>query len=199
MENKQNKAYIGLDKFHYAIMLDEETETYDTPVHIPGVIQVGVSPIVNNVNLAADNKIFDTADSMQGANVTVNLSNIPTADRAAILGHKIDERGGLVERGRDEAPYLAIGYRRKLSGGNYRYVWIYKGKFRPYDETADTQAETLTFQTPSISATFMPRNKDDEWRYSVKEGDEGVSKEYLKTWFDEVQEPLLEEELPEEE
>lgn len=187
--NKPNKSFIGVDMFHYAIMTDEDTETYDTPVRIPGLIQLNVAPITNNATQSADDAIFDTADSMQGANVTVGLTNIPTKDKAAMFGHKIDDKGGLVEKTTDEPPFLAIGYRRKISGGQYRYIWIYKGKFRPYDENADTQGDTPTFQNPTANAVFMPRSKDKEWRYSRKEGDEGVDAEELKNWFTEVQEP----------
>lgn len=179
---------VGLDKFHYAVMTDEDLETYDTPVPIAGLIQANVSPIVNSANLSADDAIFDVADSMQGANVTIGLADIPTVDQSALLGSSIDTNGVLIEKNTDHAPYVAIGYRRKMSNGKYRYMWLYKGRFRPYDENADTQGETPTFQTPSITATFMPRDKDSEWRARANEGDETVLPATLTAWFDAVYE-----------
>ena len=181
---------IGLDMYHYQIMDDEDLETYPAtaPVHIPGLIQANVSPVVNSANLSADDKLYDTADSLSAINVTMGLADIPTADQAALLGHTINADGVLIKKDTDQAPYVAIGYRRRMSNKKYRYVWLYKGKFRPYDQNADTKGETPTFQTPSISATFMPRDKDNQWQAVANEGDLTVLAPTLSTWFDAVYE-----------
>jgi phi13 family phage major tail protein len=179
---------IGLDMFHYAVMTDESTETYDVPVHVPGLIQMNVSPTVNSVNLSADDKIYDTADSLGAINVTLGLANLPTEDQAALLGHTVNADGVLIRKSTDQAPYVAVGYRRRMSNGKYRYVWLYKGKFRVYDQNADTKGETPTYQTPSISATFMPRDKDNQWQAVANEGDPGIPSQTLADWFDAVYE-----------
>lgn len=179
---------IGLDMFHYAVMTDESTETYDVPVHVPGLIQMNVSPTVNSVNLSADDKIYDTADSLGAINVTLGLANLPTEDQAALLGHTVNADGVLIRKSTDQAPYVAVGYRRRMSNGKYRYVWLYKGKFRVYDQNADTKGETPTYQTPSINGTFMPRDKDELWQATANEGDPGIPSQTLADWFDAVYE-----------
>lgn len=179
---------IGLDMFHYAVMTDEENETYDEPIHIPGLIQANISPIVNNVNLNADDSIYDTADAVAGWTVTVGLADLPYEDRANWLGGRIDANGVYHEPTIPSAKYLAIGYRREMSNSKYRYVWLYKGKFRPYDENADTKGETPTFQTPSITGTFMKRDKDKESKVEANEGDARYPQEVFDTWFDTVYE-----------
>ena len=177
---------IGLDMFHYAIMDDETLETYGVPVHIPQLMQANVAPIVNSVNLSADDKIVETMDSVAGANVTIGLSDISTADQAALLGSTIDANGVLVRKTTDQAPYVAIGYRRRMANGKYRYVWNYKGRFRPWDQNADTKGESPTFQTPSLTATFMSRDADDQWQSVVNEGDAGFTDLIKDAWFDAV-------------
>ena len=179
---------IGLDMFHYAIMTDETNETYDTPVHIPRLIQANVAPIVNSANLSADDKIVETMDAVLGANVTIGLADLPTDDQAALLGHTVDANGVLVRKTTDQAPYVAIGYRRRMANGKYRYVWNYKGRFRPFDQNADTKGESPTFQTPSITATFLSRDKDDLWQTVVNEGDTGFTDAVKNAWFDSVYE-----------
>jgi phi13 family phage major tail protein len=179
---------IGLDMFHYAVMIDEDTETYSEPVHIPRLMTANVSPIVNTANLSADDKIAETADAIVGANITIGLADIPHADQAALLGHTIDANGVLVRKGTDQAPYVAIGYRRRMANGKYRYVWNYKGRFRPFEDNAETKGETINFQTPSIQATFLLRDKDDQWQAVVNEGDEGFTDVVKEAWFDAVYE-----------
>ena len=181
---------IGLDMFHYAIMSDEITETYEEPVHIPGLMQLLVAPVVNSANLSADDKVYDTADSLSAINVTLGLADIPTEDQAALLGHTVDANGVLIKKETDKAPYVAIGYRRRLSNGKYRYLWLYKGKFRLFEDNADTKGETPTFQTPSITATFVTRDKDNQWEAVVNEGDPGVTVGTLNAWFDTVYETV---------
>ena len=179
---------IGLDMFHYAIMTDETNETYNTPVHIPRLIQANVAPIVNSANLSADDKIVETMDAVLGANVTIGLADLPTDDQAALLGHTVDANGVLVRKTTDQAPYVAIGYRRRMANGKYRFVWNYKGRFRPFDQNADTKGESPTFQTPSIQATFLSRDKDAQWQTVVNEGDTGFTDAVKNAWFDSVYE-----------
>ena len=187
---------IGLDFFHYAIMDDEDNETYGEIYHIPQLMTANVSPIVNSANLPSDDKISETADSIMGANVTVGLANIPTADQARILGSTIDANGVLGRRGTDQAPYVAIAFRRRMANGKYRYVWYYKGRFRPFEDNAETKGETINFQTPAITATFLLRDKDDLWQNIVNEGDEGFTDEVKNAWFDAVYEAVADTAAP---
>ena len=180
---------IGLDFFHYAIMDDETNETYGEVYHIPLLQQANVSPIVNSANLSADDKIAETADAIIGANVTIGLANIPTADQARLLGSTIDANGVLARRGTDQAPYVATAWRRRMANGKYRYVWNYKGRFRPFEDNAETKGESINFQTPAITATFLLRDKDDLWQNVVNEGDTGFTDVVKDAWFDTVYEP----------
>lgn len=177
---------IGLDFFHYAIMLDEVLETYDTPVQIPRLRQANVVPTTNSATLRADDKVVEVADSLGDIAVLIGLTDIPKADEAALLGHTIDANGVLVRKNTDQAPYVAIGYRRKMSNGKHRFVWNYKGKFRPYDQNADTMGDTPQFQTPALAATFMPRDTDGQWQTVADEGDPAIAQTVFDDWFDDV-------------
>ena len=177
---------VGLDQLHYAIMDDEALETYAAPVAIPGTIMANIVPTTNAATLYADDKAWDVAMSLGDIALALNMADIPTADRAAWLGHTVDANGVLVRKDTDQAPYVAIGFRRKLSNGKYRYVWLLKGKFRAEEQNAATKTDTPTFQTPTINATFMPRDTDREWQSVVNEGDPGVVAGTLTSWFDSV-------------
>lgn len=187
---------IGLDMFHYAIMTDETLETYAAPVHIPRLMQANVAPIVNSATLPADDKIVETIDSVVGANVVIGLADVSTVDQAALLGSTIDANGVLVRKTTDQAPYVAIGYRRRMANGKYRYIWNYKGRFRPWDQNADTKGESPTFQTPSLTATFMARDSDDQWQAVVNEGDTGFTDVVKDAWFNAVYESVADTTAP---
>jgi phi13 family phage major tail protein len=177
---------VGLDQLHYAIMDDEDLETYEAPVAIPGTIMANIVPTTNAATLYADDKAWDVAMSLGDIALVLNVADIPTADRAAWLGHTVDANGVLVRKDTDHAPYVAIGFRRKMSNGKYRYVWLLKGKFRAEEQNANTKTDTPTFQTPTINATFMPRDTDRQWQSVVNEGDPGVETATLTSWFDSV-------------
>lgn len=177
---------VGLDMFHYAIMDDETNETYEAPVHIPGLMMANMVPTTNTANLFADDKLWDVALSLGEVALAINVADLPTADRAALLGKTIDANGVLVDNKDDHPPFVAVGYRRKMSNGRYRYVWLHKGKFRVPEDNAQTKGDTPTFQTPTINATFMPRDTDGQWRNVVNQGDPGVEAATLTNWFDAV-------------
>lgn len=179
------KIPIGFDRLYYAIMSDEKNESYDFPVRLPGAISLNVAPSVNVTNLAADDITYDTISSQGPTTVGLGVAEIPTVDYAAILGHSIDANGGLVEKTTDIAPYVALLYRRKMANGKYRYVVLHKGRFQPPTEDIQTKGETVVYQTPSITATFIERT-DGNWRYTANEGDANVTALFLSTFFDSV-------------
>ncbi|UNC91695.1 major tail protein [Candidatus Contubernalis alkaliaceticus] len=177
---------IGLKDFHYAVMDDVEAESYEAPAHIPGSITANVSPTTNSSTLYADDIAYDMATSLGDIALSLNLADIPTADLAALLGHAIDANGVLIRSKEDEAPYVAIGYKRKMANHKYRYVWLLKGKFRLEEQNANTKTEQASYQTTTINATFLPRETDGDWQSVVNEGDPGVSQAVLDDWFDAV-------------
>lgn len=185
---------VGLDMIYYAI-LQEDTDTVDTPAaystpkRIPGAISLTITPNVNSSTLYADDQAAETDTNLGDIAFSMNVKDLPNEVLADLLGHKLDSRGGLVRSKDDVAPYVAIGYRRRKSNGEYRYIWNYKGRFQPETQEANTKTDTPSFQTPTITATFLPRTYDGLWQYVVNSDDEGVDPEMIATWFNEVVEP----------
>lgn len=185
---------VGLDMVYYAI-LTPGTDTHDTPAaystpkRIPGAIQATLTPNVNSATLFADDQAAVTDSNLGDIALVLNVKDLPTEVLADLLGHKIDSKGGLVRSASDAAPYVALGYRRRKTGGQYRYIWNYKGKFQPETQDASTKTDTPNFQTPTINATFLPRTNDGKWQYVMNTDDEGVDQTAIDNWFDAVAEP----------
>lgn len=186
MRDRAKTIAIGLNKVHIAIMDDEELETYETPIFIGGAMQANVVPSINNAQLFADDTLWDTADALGAITVTLGMASIPTHVYAKMMGHNIDQNGVLIRNKDDRAPYVALGYRRKMANGKAKYNWLLKGKFRPEAQNADTQGDTPAYQTPSIEATFMPRDTDGNWQNQVIEGDPNVNSTVISSWFSQV-------------
>ena len=51
---------------------------------------------------------------------------------------------------------MALAFRSLKSNGKYKYVVLYKGAFGVGDDEYQTKEESATFQTTTISATFLP-------------------------------------------
>ncbi|OAS21135.1 major tail protein [Paenibacillus oryzisoli] len=179
---------IGMDMLYYAKMVDEENETYGTPVRIPGAVTATVTPTTNSETFYADDKADEVATSLGDISIDINPKDLPRDILADILGATVDSNGVIVQASTDVAPYVAIGWRSRKSNGKYRYFWYYKGKFQPNEEEFQTKEDTPTFQTPTITGLFIPRNIDSAWRVRVDEDDSGVSPTTITNWFTSVYE-----------
>lgn len=179
---------VGLDKLHYAIMTDEVNETYDTPKPIHGAITATVTPTTNTETLYADDQAAEVASSLGGIEVEIGVKDLPADVLKDILGNTVNAEGVLIDSKDDNPPYVALGWRSRKSNGKYRYYWLYKGKFQPNEESFQTKEDSPTFQTPTITAQFIPRDKDGRWRVRVDEDGTGVDPDVITNWFNAVYE-----------
>lgn len=177
---------IGMDKIHYSIMTDETTEKYSTPKPIPGAITGTVSPTTNTETLYADDQAWETAAALGEIELELNVADLPQEVLKDLLGATIDSNGVLVQSSSDVAPYVAIGFRSTKSNGKGRYYWFYKGKFQPNEEEFQTKEDSPSFQTPTITGTFISRQTDKKWRARVDEDAQSLKPEVITNWFTKV-------------
>lgn len=188
---------IGLTKLHYAILTtdrapktDSPTDpgelVYEDPVRLPGAITANFSPNASNDTLFADDGPYDTASTLGAMSLELNVADIPPRHRAVILGCTYDETTGMVkDSANDIPPYLAVGCAVKKSNGFDRLIWYLKGKFAAPDDNNQTKADSVNWNTPTITGNFLKRDYDDQWRYSVDTDDEAYTgdKVDFTEWF----------------
>ncbi|WP_397353961.1 hypothetical protein [Paenibacillus larvae] len=46
----------------------------------------------------------------------------------------------------------------------------------------------MEYQPPKLTAKFLPRDYDGDWKRTVNSGDENIPKTVIETWFDQVYE-----------
>jgi len=178
-------ATIGLRDVYYALLTNDPadaTPTYEPSKRLVGAISANVNPNTSTATLFADDGPQDSATTMGEITVELNLSDIPLEAQAVLLGHTY-AGGLLIRRGGDTPPWLALAYRTLKSNGAYRYYWLAKGKFAIPQETYNTRADTIEFQTPTITGAFVKRDADDEWQRTADEDDTDFVPGWEATWF----------------
>lgn len=181
-------AVIGLKNFYVAqIISDDENGTvYDTPRKIDKAMNISVTPNTNSATLYGDDQAQEIVEELESVDVEISTNDLSLEDYAFLLGKEVNDDGGVIDSANDDAPYVAFGYEMPLSKGGKQLTWLYKGKFGIPSESGQTKQGSPEFQTPTISATFIPRTSDGKWRYRIRTNETNQS--IIDNWFNEVQE-----------
>lgn len=193
---------IGVDKLHYAKMTTEDTPTaapvYGDPVPAPGVMSLNINPNGTLETLFADDGPYESASTTGQIEVEIQKNQLKSSEKADLLGHTIDEDGGIVYGENDVPPYVAILFRTLRSNGKYRYVTLYKGKFIDPEDNNETKGDGINFQSETISGRFLKLQKSYKlsatkettpWKYELDEEDDDASTTKIAAWFTAVQFP----------
>lgn len=176
---------VGLEKLCYAILTkdDDSALSYDTPVYLPGVKEIGVSPKVSTEKLYAENKLWEQDTALDEVEVTINIADLSNAERATLLGHTTAAEGGVFAKDNDQAPYVALLYKANKTNDEARYQVLYKGKFElPEDKSKGKEGKT-EFQTPQMKAIFQSTKNNGMWKYQVDSDDPDCPETIDKDFF----------------
>lgn len=187
---------IGCDNLVYAKMTTEDTTeaapVYGEVVPAVGVMSLNINPNGSQETLFADDGPMETASTLGKIEVEIQKAELTTQNKADLLGHQIDSKGALVYGDSDIPPWVAIGFRTLKSNGNYRYVWLYKGKFTEPEDNNETKGDSINFQTDTISGQFTKLNIQYElngkkvrpWKYELDQDNESADEATITSWFD---------------
>ncbi|WP_191556449.1 major tail protein [Metabacillus idriensis] len=93
----ENKVTFGLENVHYAPYTETAgTITYETPIRIPGGVEITLDPRGELSEFYADNLLYYVANSNQGYDGTLNIANIPEQFAIDALGEEKDEDDGVI-------------------------------------------------------------------------------------------------------
>ncbi|MDU7250840.1 MAG: phage tail protein [Clostridium sp.] len=171
-------ALKGLRGFRFVpLTKDNKTDLeYEEIQKIIGAINTKIKPKVNSAELYGDDQLLETASSLGGIDVDIDVTELPLEQRAIILGNKF-ENGVLIENKGDTPPDIAFGFIAAKSGGGDRMVWLTKGKAEPIEEEGKTQGDKIDFQTQKLKFKFMPRIYDGHHKFTADTNLEGAPTE----------------------
>ena len=186
---------IGCDNLVYATMTTEDTASaapvYGTVKPAIGVMSLNINPNGAQETLFADDGPMETASTLGRIEVEIQKNELTTENKADLLGHQIDSKGALVYGDSDIPPWVAIGFRTLKSNGNYRYCWLYKGKFTEPEDSNETKGDSINFQTDTINGQFTRLNyaytlngkKVRPWKYELDQDYEHADPTTISSWF----------------
>lgn len=178
---------LGLKDLYFAVCKEEnDIETYETPVKMAEAMTADLSVTTADGSLYADDTLSERISEFASGTLKLGVKDLTPEILASLLGQKVDGNNVVWAGKEDEAPYVAVGFRAKKTGGRYRYVWLLKCKFKVPSEAYETKGESINFKTPEIEGTFTTRKKDGIWKADFV----GLPTDTAATtWFTEVPEP----------
>ena len=187
---------IGCDNLVYATMTTEDTAStppvYGAVKQAIGVMSLNINPNGAQETLFADDGPMETASTLGRIEVEIQKNELTTENKADLLGHQIDAKGALVYGDSDIPPWVAIGFRTLKSNGNYRHVWLYKGKFTEPEDSNETKGDSINFQSDTINGQFTRLNyaytinskKVRPWKYELDQDHTSADATTIGKWFE---------------
>lgn len=177
---------IGLSGLVFAPLLTDDVTsgkaTYGPTVKIPGAIAANINPNVSEETLFADDGPYESATSLGKISLELSVADLPLELQAILFGHTYSN-GMLIRKSTDSPIWVAVGFRSLKSNGSYRYTWLSKGKFNLSEQNNQTKGETVAYNTPTASGTFVKRESDDEWERHADEDAEDFTPEMATNWL----------------
>ena len=91
-----NKVTFGLKNVYYAKRTNETT--YETPVPIPGAVEISLEPKGEGAEFYADDVLYYSAPNNQGYDGTLTIANIPEQFAIDCLGEAKDNKNVILEK-----------------------------------------------------------------------------------------------------
>lgn len=151
-------------------------------------IDAKITPNYKEGKVHASNVATRMEKRVDSYTVSLNLDKIPYAVRHVLLGRAVDANGVQIIKGGQAAPNVAIAFALTLDDGTQELWTLYKGKFAEYEQTGHTDSDAMTYQHPTIEATFVRREYDDALAAVVATADASVPAAVKTDWFQQVYE-----------
>ena len=185
-----NKVKFGLKNCHYAKATfdDDGNPTYETPVKIPGAVNLSLDANGDNENFYADDCVYYVIGNNAGYEGDLEIALIPESFLTDIMHEEKDDNGVLVENAGAELEHFAFLFEFTGDQNKIRHVLYNCTASRPSMEGA-TKEESKEVKTETLSLSASPLPNDTEYVKS-KTGSETSTTVY-NAWYDEVYLPTI--------
>ena len=163
-------AFTGLVRPTVA-KLDESSGTpkYTGKASCGKAIQLTVTVTYAEGSLCGDDGQAEYDREFSYADLVLNTTTLPTEVHNTMFGHTVstDTEKSIKDSATDEAPYVGFGIYvpQKIDGKrSYMAIWFNKVKFTEADETYNTKADSITYNTPSVNGRAVALDSSGEWR-----------------------------------
>lgn len=149
-----NKIKYGLKNVYYAIATPTTTGTmsYDTPVAIPGAVNLSLAPQGDNVNFYADNVLYWVGNGNNGYQGDLEIARIPDSFKEDVLGMIKDGKDVLVEDLNAPIVHFALMFQFEGDVKATKHI-MYNCTCNRATEAGSTKGETIEPQTETLTIT----------------------------------------------
>lgn len=184
----EDTVRIGLsDLYAFPLKNDEKGNlAYGAPFKIAPAVSASISPSTSDDAFYADDIALISNQTISSIAVELETADIKDEIVAKLMGLEIDEKGVVHDNVNKVAPKVALAFRSLKSNNKYKYVVLYKGSFGAGEDEYATKEDSISFQTTTITGTFLPTVFNGDWRASVNEDGAGVDPTTISEWFTKV-------------
>ena len=181
----KNKVKFGLKNVHYApLTFSGSTPVFDTPIAIPGAVNMSLSIKGEPENFYADNGVYFVINNNMGYEGDLEIALIPESFRTGPLGESLDGNNVLVEQSDKQLSPFALLFEFDGDQKHIRHVLYNCTASRPSIE-GSTKEESLEVKTETLTIKAAPL---PDGKIKAKTGDNTDSTVY-EGWYGSVYEP----------
>jgi len=169
-----NKVKYGLKNVYYSVItLTNNVPSYATPVHIPGAVNLALSPVGEKVRFAADDMEDYFAENINnGYDGSLEMALVPDSFRTAVLGDTIDDNGAIVENANATVKRFALMFEFDGDAKKTRHVLYNVLANRPNIE-GTTRSSTKEPKSETLEVEARPAADTSNVRAKVLQGNTG--------------------------
>lgn len=182
-----NKVKYGLKNVYYAKANDNGSGvlTYETPVPIPGAVNMAMEAQGDTTPFYADNITYWQSVANNGYSGTLEIALIPDSFREDILGEVADDNGVQVESAGQKGSEFALLFQFE-GDANAARLCFYRCTATRAAVNGQTTEASISPQTETLNLTAMARISDELVKSRC---DEATAAAQYAAWFTEVYEP----------
>ena len=165
-----NKIKYGLKNVHYSPVTETTTAgattvTFESPIPIPGAVNLTLSPIGDTTPFYADNMEYFTAIANNGYDGTLEMALVPDSFKVTILREIVDANKVQFEENDKQPAPFALMFEFEGDVKATRHLMYYCKSNRPNLESAtkgqgiEPKTETLNLTCRSLPGTTIIKAK----------------------------------------
>lgn len=179
-----DKVKFGIKNVHYAVLTDEGTPTYETPVAIPGAVSFSLEASGDTTPFYADNMQYFVTVANNGYTGDLEMALFPQQFLEDVFGYTASTTDKVVTENANIQPKsFALLFEEAGDTSGTKYVLYNCAATRPSRSLATT-TETTEPQTQTISVTASPLTDGRTMAYTGDDSPENVlTGWYTKVWL----------------
>lgn len=184
-----NKIKYGLSNVYIApaTIAADGTATYETPIAVPGAVNLSMEPQGEASPFYADNIVYYMVSTNTGYEGDLELALIPDAIRSHLFGEVTDSKNLMVEDADAQLGHFALLFEFAHDVKNTRHVMYNCTATRP-SVASQTKEDTTTPVTETLTITASTAKFDGHNIVKAKTTDSTTATIY-DAWFEAVTVP----------